>query len=131
MRIDTLDHLVLTVRSLERTVAFYTRVLGMQASTFDKNRHALRFGEQKINLHLESRELVPAAARPTPGSADLCFLTATPLARVIAHLAACGVEVLEGPVQRSGARGPIVSIYVRDPDGNLLELSCPDDAEPS
>jgi catechol 2,3-dioxygenase-like lactoylglutathione lyase family enzyme len=128
MQIDSLDHLVLTVQSLERTVAFYTRVLGMQAITFGEGRHALRFGDQKINLHLVGKELEPRAARAVPGSADLCFLTSTPLAQVIAHLAACGVEVLEGPAPRTGAVGPIVSVYVRDPDGNLLELSCRDDA---
>jgi catechol 2,3-dioxygenase-like lactoylglutathione lyase family enzyme len=100
----------------------------MQAITFGEGRHALRFGDQKINLHLVGKELEPRAARAVPGSADLCFLTSTPLAQVIAHLAACGVEVLEGPAPRTGAVGPIVSVYVRDPDGNLLELSCRDDA---
>src|SRR4051812_45944405 len=123
MRIDTLDHLVLTVRDLEVTIAFYSRVLGMEAVAFGAGRRALAFGTQKLNLHQAGREYEPKAAHPTPGSADLCFLTrATPDA-VLSHLANCGVTVLEGPVTRTGARGPIVSVYFRDPDGNLLEVS--------
>ena len=123
MKTDSLDHLVLTVQDIAATVAFYTRVLGMQATTFGGGRTALTFGAQKINLHLHGHELEPKAARPTPGSADLCFLTTTPIAEVCAHLAACGVAVIEGPVPRTGATGPIVSVYFRDLDANLIEVS--------
>jgi catechol 2,3-dioxygenase-like lactoylglutathione lyase family enzyme len=123
MRIEALDHLVLTVKDLDATTAFYRRVLGMEPITFGAGRRALAFGAQKINLHAAGRELEPKAASPTPGSADLCFLTTTPPAEVLAHLEACGVPVVEGPVARTGARGPIVSVYLRDPDGNLLEIS--------
>ena len=123
MRIERLDHLVLTVADLEVTRDFYVRVLGMQAVSFAGGRTALAFGQQKINLHPHGREFEPKAARPTPGSADLCFIVATPLEQVIAHLQACGVPVEEGPVMRSGATGAIRSVYLRDPDHNLIELS--------
>jgi catechol 2,3-dioxygenase-like lactoylglutathione lyase family enzyme len=123
MQIDRLDHLVLTVADVERTVDFYTRVLGMRAETFGEGRRALRFGRQKINLHQAGREFEPKAARPLPGSADLCFVTDVPLEEVQQHLAACGVTVEEGPVDRTGAVGLIRSVYLRDPDANLLELS--------
>ena len=123
MQIDRLDHLVLTVADIDRTVEFYTRVLGMRAETFGEGRRALRFGRQKINLHQAGREFEPKAARPLPGSADLCFVTDVPLDEVRQHLAACGVPVEEGPVDRTGAVGPIRSVYLRDPDANLLELS--------
>ena len=123
MQIDRLDHLVLTVADVDRTVEFYTRVLGMRAETFGEGRRALRFGRQKINLHQAGREFEPKAARPLPGSADLCFVTDVPLDEVRQHLAACGVPVEEGPVDRTGAVGPIRSVYLRDPDANLLELS--------
>lgn len=129
MQIDHLDHLVLTVADIETTVDFYTRVLGMQAVTFGEGRKALVFGQQKINLHQAGREFEPKAERPTPGSADLCFIVTTPLEQVIAHLKAQQVAILEGPVQRTGATGPIRSVYVRDPDFNLIELSNP--LEPS
>ena len=123
----SLDHLVLTVADIPATLAFYTGVLGMQAETFPvadgTRRHALTFGTQKINLHPKGGEFDPKAARPTPGSADLCFLTATPLTAWQTHLATCGVAVEEGPVRRTGARGPILSLYLRDPDGNLIEVS--------
>jgi catechol 2,3-dioxygenase-like lactoylglutathione lyase family enzyme len=116
VRIRSLDHLVLTVRDLDATVAFYGR-LGMRHVTFGDGRHALAFGSQKLNLHVAGRELDPRAAVPTPGSADLCFL--------VDDLALEGLEPLEGPVQRQGATGPLRSIYLRDPDGNLVELSTP------
>jgi catechol 2,3-dioxygenase-like lactoylglutathione lyase family enzyme len=125
MQIDHLDHLVLTVADLEATIDFYTRVLGMQAVTFGAGRKALAFGNQKINLHQAGREFEPKAERPTPGSADLCFIVVTPLAEVIAHLQAQQVAIVEGPVQRTGATGPIRSVYLRDPDQNLIELSNP------
>ena len=118
-----LDHLVLTVRDIEATCAFYERVLGMRRETFGAGRVALHFGRQKINLHPAGREFEPKAASPTPGSADLCFLTETPIAEVMAHLEACGVAIEEGPVARTGAEGPITSVYLRDPDGNLIEVA--------
>ncbi len=123
MTLDRLDHLVLTVRDLPATVAFYTHVLGMQEVTFGQGRKALAFGRQKINLHPYGREFDPKAPRPTPGSADLCFITTTPLDEAAAHVRACGVEIVEGPVGRTGAQGPIRSIYFRDPDLNLIEVS--------
>jgi len=125
MNISYLDHLVLTVADLEATIDFYTRVLGMQAVTFGEGRKALAFGNQKINLHQAGREFEPKAERPTPGSADLCFIVVTPLADVIAHLQAQQVAIVEGPVQRTGATGPIRSVYLRDPDQNLIELCNP------
>lgn len=125
MQIDHLDHLVLTVADIEATMDFYTRVLGMQAVTFGEGRKALGFGNQKINLHQAGREFEPKAQRPTPGSVDLCFIVATPLEQVIANLQAQQVAIVEGPVQRTGATGPIRSVYVRDPDLNLIELSNP------
>ncbi|PZP26804.1 VOC family protein [Pseudomonas kuykendallii] len=125
MHIDHLDHLVLTVADLDVTVDFYTRVLGMQEVTFGEGRKALGFGMQKINLHQAGKEFEPKAERPTPGSADLCFIVATPLEEVIAHLETQGVAILEGPVRRTGATQPIRSVYVRDPDFNLIELSNP------
>lgn len=123
MQIERLDHLVLTVADIDRTVDFYTRVLGMRAETFGAGRRALRFGESKINLHQAGREFEPKALCPVPGSADLCFVSATPLEQVQEQLAALGVAVEEGPVDRTGALGPIRSVYVRDPDGNLVEIS--------
>lgn len=129
MQIDHLDHLVLTVADIDAIVDFYSRVLGMQALTFGEGRKALAFGQQKINLHQAGREFEPKAERPTPGSADLCFIVATPLDAVIAHLERQGVAIIEGPVQRTGATGPIRSVYLRDPDQNLIELSNP--LEPS
>ena len=123
MNISRLDHLVLTVSDLDATVRFYTRVLGMEELTFGAGRRALRFGESKINLHQVGHEFEPKAHRPTPGSADLCFIVEQPVAAVAAELTAAGIVLVEGPVERTGARGPITSVYVRDPDGNLIELS--------
>jgi catechol 2,3-dioxygenase-like lactoylglutathione lyase family enzyme len=123
--IASLDHLVLTVADLNATVRFYRDGLGMRLETFGEGRNALHFGSQKINLHVAGRELEPKAMHPTPGSADLCFLAERPLAEVGDRLAALGHPVLEGPVERTGASGRIVSIYVRDPDGNLIEIARP------
>jgi len=123
MKVERLDHLVLTVRDVSATCAFYARVLGMTETTFGEGRKALAFGSQKINLHLYQHEFEPKAASPVPGSADLCFVTATPLTQVIEHLQACDVAILEGPVARTGALGPIMSVYFRDPDGNLIEVT--------
>lgn len=123
MTLDRLDHLVLTVRDVQATTAFYGDVLGLEAVRFGRGRLALRFGDQKLNLHQAGQEIDPRAARPTPGSADLCFLTSEPLAFWLARLRAAGVAVEEGPVMRTGALGPIESLYLRDPDGNLLEIA--------
>jgi catechol 2,3-dioxygenase-like lactoylglutathione lyase family enzyme len=123
--LDRLDHLVLTVADLNRTITFYRDVLGMRLETFGEGRKALAFGDQKINLHEAGREFEPKALRPTRGSADLCFIAATPLEQVIAKLVASGVAIEQGPVRRTGATGPILSVYVRDPDENLIEISNP------
>ncbi|WP_336211026.1 VOC family protein [Nonomuraea sp. LPB2021202275-12-8] len=123
MRIDRLDHLVLTVADVDATVDFYTRVLGMRAETFDAGRTALVFGHSKINVHPAGHEFEPNAHRPTPGSADLCLITTDPLDQVIAELSAHDLPIEEGPVERIGATGPILSVYFRDPDRNLIEVS--------
>ena len=123
MRVQRIDHVVLTVADIERTIAFYERVLGMSAVTFGEGRRALAFGDQKLNLHQAGREFVPKAVRPTPGAIDVCFTTDVPLADVAAHLRAQSVEIELGPVDKTGARGPLRSLYFRDPDGNLLEVS--------
>lgn len=124
-KIDRFDHLVLTVRDLERSCAFYERVLGMRRITFGAGRLALGFGRQKINLHPDPSPHDLVAGRPTPGAADICLITATPVDEVLRHLEACAVEVVGGPIERTGAEGAILSIYLRDPDGNLIELSNP------
>ena len=121
--ITGLDHLVLTVRDLDATVRFYVEGLGMELREFGERRKALHFGSQKINLHVAGHEFEPKAAHPTPGSADLCFLTERPLAEISEHLASLGYPILDGPVTRTGATGPIRSIYTRDPDGNLVEIA--------
>lgn len=121
--IDRLDHLVITVRDIPTTCAFYERVLGMEARPFDGDKWALHFAQQKINLHQAGREFEPKATTPLPGSADLCFITVQPIDEFARHLAAEKVDILEGPVARTGAQGPMTSIYFRDPDGNLLEVS--------
>jgi catechol 2,3-dioxygenase-like lactoylglutathione lyase family enzyme len=128
MHIDRLDHLVLTVADIDATVEFYVRVLGMEEVIFGEGRRALAFGRSKINLHPAGREYEPKAAHPTPGSADLCLITETPIAQVIAELSEHGVPIEEGPVARTGATGPIMSVYLRDPDGNLIEVSTYDGA---
>ncbi len=115
---------MLTVRDLDRAVDFYTRVLGLTAVTSD-GRTALHAGDQKINLHLAGHEFTPHATHPVPGSGDLCLLTDVAPEAVVAHLGRHGVPLVEGPVARAGARGPLVSVYVRDPDGNLVELGTP------
>jgi catechol 2,3-dioxygenase-like lactoylglutathione lyase family enzyme len=123
VRVERLDHLVLTVRDVEETSAFYERVLGLRGVEFGGGRRALAFGEQKINLHEAGREFEPKAARPTPGSADLCFVVEREIPAVVEHLKSEGVEVVEGPVERTGAVGRMTSVYLRDPDGNLIEMS--------
>lgn len=129
MDIDRIDHVVMTVRDIDATCAFYTRVLGMQLVTFAEGRKALAFGRQKINLHQAGREFEPKAAHPTPGSVDLCLITTGTLAQITKRLAECGVPILQGPVDKTGATGPIRSIYFRDPDDNLIEVSTYDVAQ--
>lgn len=121
--ISGFDHVVFTVADIAQTIAFYEKALGMRAVTFGAGRRALTFGHHKINLHQAGQEFDPHARHPVPGSADLCLVTATPLEAVIAHLAAVGVEIEEGPVPKTGASGPITSVYFRDPDGNLIEVA--------
>jgi catechol 2,3-dioxygenase-like lactoylglutathione lyase family enzyme len=121
--ITHLDHLVLTVEDISRTVAFFTGVLDMDEISFGGGRKALAFGQQKINLHQKGHEFEPKAFHPTPGSADLCFIASVPLETIIARLNERGVSILEGPVKRTGAQGPILSIYFRAPDLNLIEIS--------
>ncbi len=123
LQISALDHLVLTVSEIPRTCRFYETVLGMTRQDFAGGRVALHFGDQKINLHAADRPLTPHARRPTPGSADLCFLTDTLIEEVAATLYAQEIEVVLGPVDRAGSRGPIRSVYIRDPDGNLIEIA--------
>ncbi|OWO84222.1 VOC family virulence protein [Photorhabdus luminescens] len=123
MKIERLDHLVLTVKDLETSSHFYQRVLGMSIVTFSEGRIALSFGNQKINLHEYGREFEPKAQTPLPGSADLCFISLLPMDEIIQHLQQHEVEILEGPVKRTGANGAIMSIYFRDPDQNLIEVS--------
>ena len=121
--IGHIDHLVLTVRDISLTVEFYVQVLGMRPVTFQGGRLALAFGRQKINLHQAGREFDLKAMNPTPGAADICVITETPMADVVDHLAVCGVTIEEGPVQRAGAEGLILSVFFRDPDGNIIEVA--------
>lgn len=123
MDIKNLDHLVLTVSNLESTCRFYSLALGMEVIEFGENRKALKFGQQKINLHLHGSEIEPKAFKPTPGTADLCFITDFPLQVVMEELKEKCIEIEEGPVERTGANGKIISIYLRDPDMNLIEVS--------
>ena len=121
--IKRIDHIVLTVKDIKNTVAFYTGTLGMQAVQFGNNRIALKFGEQKINLHQAGKEFDPKASSPTPGSADLCLITGTDLKQAMEHIKNCDIEIIEGPVERTGATGKLRSFYIRDPDENLIEIS--------
>lgn len=123
MRVARIDHVVLTVRDIDATIAWYERALGMRAVTFGEGRRALAFGEQKLNLHQSGREFEPRARTPQPGSVDLCFTTDVPLEAVAAHLLSEGVAVELGPVPKTGARSALRSLYVRDPDGNLIEIA--------
>ncbi|MCH7302924.1 VOC family protein [Acinetobacter sp. NIPH 1869] len=123
MKISHLDHLVLTVADIETTCKFYQSALNFEVIHFGENRKALQFGNQKINLHQVGKEFEPKALRPTSGSADLCFIAETPLNEVMAHLEAQQIEIIEGPIERTGAVGEILSVYLRDPDQNLIEIS--------
>lgn len=121
--VDRIDHLVLTVVDIDKTIEFYSTILGMDVAQFGNGRVALTFGNQKINLHQAGKEFEPKAKVPMPGSADLCLITNILLENVIKHLEANTIEIEEGPVMRTGALGPIKSVYVRDPDENLIEIS--------
>lgn len=121
--ISHLDHFVLTVRSIDRTCAFYAAALGMERRDFAKDRVALFYGQQKINLHQVDRVIDPLVRHATPGSADICFITTTPLDQAQAHLEAQGIEIIRGPGERAGARGTLVSVYFYDPDENLVEVA--------
>jgi catechol 2,3-dioxygenase-like lactoylglutathione lyase family enzyme len=123
MNIQRIDHVVLTVADVDRTLAFYERVLGMTPVSFGEGRRALAFGDQKLNLHQAGREFEPKALRPTPGAIDLCFTTDVPLDEVAAHLRSESVVIERGPVDKVGARSALRSLYFRDPDGNLIEVS--------
>lgn len=123
MQVENIDHLVLTVNDIASTVDFYTRVMGMQQIVFAEGRVALCFGHQKINLHELGNEFAPKAQNVMAGSADLCFIVKDPIDDVIEQLNRHQVAVIDGPVKRSGAMGAIVSVYFRDPDGNLIEVS--------
>ena len=123
MKIESIDHVVLTVKDVEKTCEFYSKVMGMEVVAFGEGRKALTFGTQKINLQKLGRESTLIADKPTSGSGDVCFVTSTSINDVVAHLNACGVKLIGGPVERSGARGLMMSVYFRDPDMNLIEVS--------
>ncbi len=123
MQVERIDHLVLTVKNIDTTVDFYASVMGMEKVVFGEDRVALVFGDQKINLHQLGNEFEPKASNVKAGSGDLCFIIDQPISQAIERLAACNVHIIEGPVNRTGATGKIVSAYFRDPDGNLIEVS--------
>ncbi|XP_049499758.1 glyoxalase domain-containing protein 5 [Panthera uncia] len=121
--IHRLDHIVMTVKSIKDTTMFYSKILGMEVTTFKSDQKALCFGDQKFNLHEVGKEFEPKAAHPVPGSLDICLITEVPLEEMVQHLKVCDVPIEEGPVPRTGVKGPIMSIYFRDPDRNLTEVS--------
>lgn len=123
MELSNIDHIVLTVKDINKTIQFYESVLGMTVVRFGEDRIALKFGNQKINLHEKGKELEPKANLPTPGSADLCFITKMNIEKALSFIQQQGINILEGPVNRTGATGTLVSIYFRDPDNNLIEVS--------
>ncbi len=123
MKIESIDHFVLTVKDIKTTCEFYSKVLGMEVVTFNQGRVALKFGSQKLNLHEFGKEIEPKAIAPTPGSADFCLITQDSLSSIIEHLHTCQVKIIEELVSRTGAIGKITSIYIRDPDQNLVEIS--------
>ena len=123
MKISNIDHLVLTVADIDKTIDFYTNILGFEVITFGNNRKALTFGNQKINLHQKEKEFEPKAEHPTTGSADLCFISETDIDEVLEELKQKNIEIIEGVVERTGAIGKIKSVYFRDPDLNLIEIS--------
>ena len=123
VKVERIDHVVLTVADVDRTIAFYERALGMRPVTFGEGRRALAFGDQKLNLHQAGREFTPHAKAPVSGSVDICFTTTMPLEEVVSHLRSAGVAIESGPVPKTGARATLRSIYLRDPDGNLIEIA--------
>ena len=123
MNIVNLDHIVLTVRDIANTVEFYESVLVMSQEIYDDGRIALKFGNQKINLHEYGKEIEPKASQPIPGSEDLCFITDTKIEVAMESVKSKGIYILEGPVKRTGANGSIISFYFKDPDGNLIEIA--------
>jgi len=123
IKISSIDHFVLTVASIKTTCAFYEKALGMEVEVFGGDRTALKFADQKINLHEVGKEFLPRAKLATAGSGDFCLITQTPIADVIEHLQNCDVAIEEGPVARTGAKGELISVYFRDPDSNLVEVS--------
>jgi catechol 2,3-dioxygenase-like lactoylglutathione lyase family enzyme len=123
MKIDSIDHVVFTVKDINATCEFYSKVLRMEVVTFGEGRKALAFGSQKINLQQLGRESTLIADKPTSGSADIRFVTSVPVSEVMAHLNSCGVRLVGGPVERNGAMGMMMSVYFRDPDLNLVEVS--------
>lgn len=129
INVDSVDHLVLTVADVDRAVEFYEHILGMESITVQGERRAVRFGRQSIKLHQASELVEPTATHPVPGSANLCFVTSQPLSAVQEHLRSNDVRIEEGPVVRTGTSGPITSLYLRDPDGNLIEIARYDSAE--
>jgi catechol 2,3-dioxygenase-like lactoylglutathione lyase family enzyme len=122
-KVDSVDHLVITVRNLESSCHFYEEVLGMVRQEFQPGRWSLNFGQQKLNVHVVGSVIDPNVRHATPGSADLCFLTRTPIAEVVTRLAALNIAIIDGPIERTGACGPIHSIYFYDPDENLIEVA--------
>jgi catechol 2,3-dioxygenase-like lactoylglutathione lyase family enzyme len=123
MKIKHIDHLVLTVKDIDASCRFYTTVLSMEEVSFGHGRKAVVFGNQKINFHQRGQEIEPKALHPTRGSGDLCFITNDPISDVIGHIQSCGIEIIEGPMVRTGAKGSMTSIYIRDPDQNLIEIA--------
>lgn len=123
LKIDSIDHLVLTVKDIEKTIQFYENILGMQKIIFRDNRIALKFGQQKINLHEINNNIHPISQTPTPGAIDICFIIQTDLQTAMSYIENKGVTIIEGPVKRTGAQGEILSFYINDPDGNLIEIA--------
>jgi len=123
MKITQLDHLVLTVKSIDASCAFYSQILGMEVIEFGEGRKALKFGNQKFNLHQVGKEFEPKADKPTAGAIDLCLITETPLEKVIEALGEQGVTIEDGPIERTGATAKLLSVYIRDPDLNLIEIA--------
>jgi catechol 2,3-dioxygenase-like lactoylglutathione lyase family enzyme len=122
-KINSIDHIVLTVKDIERTIHFYETILGMKKIIFGDNRIALKFGKQKINLHKYKHEVEPKATHPMPGSTDICLIIQTDLNEAMTYVKNHGVKIIDGPVKRTGAQGDIISFYMNDPDGNLIEIA--------
>ncbi len=130
IKVDRIDHIVLTVKNIETTLEFYNSILGMKKETFNGGRKALRFGRQKLNLHEHGKEFDPTAKIPQPGSTDICFISPTPLAEVVEFLKSKNIKIEQGPIGRIGAMGKMISVYIRDPDMNLIEISNYEEKKP-